>query len=243
MNEADKLRKLYEKPGSDSGYLEERFGRLPWTIAHEREIASVAELVNETRPQRILDLASGPGRIAKNVPVPFGVAIDASKLMIKSAAMTVQEKWRFVRADAFSLPFAAGAFDLVCCFRFLRHYPESDREKVLSEIRRVLAAGGRIIFDVLNAQMSAFSKRYAALDENRIHDEKFTPGALKAEMSRCGFEIESMKPVMRHLRAYHIANLAARNRFMKKVRRKLVGIGEKLPSKFPFGWVAVAKKS
>jgi hypothetical protein len=90
--------------------------------------------------------------------------------------------------------------------------------------------------------MSKFASRYAGFSETKIHDEKYTPETLKREMSEYGLEIESLTPVMAHLRAYHMANIAARHRFFPGLRKRLVEAGERLPSRSPFSWVVVAVK-
>ncbi len=240
---SESLRRLYKDPQTAARYLSERFGRLPWSVADKYERAAVAALIEKCRPRKVLDLACGPGRITEGVSVPLGILADANTAMLGESAGRGNGGWRPVCADAFSLPFHDSTFDLVCCFRFLRHHYKTEREKILGEIRRVLVPAGRLAFDALNAKMSKFAARYAALNESKIHDEKYTPETLKQEMTACGFEIESLTPVMQHLRAYHIANIAARHRFFPGLRRRLVELGERLPSRFPFSWVVTAAKA
>jgi len=222
-------------------YLAERFARLPWSVADEREKAAVARLAAKFSPRLALDLACGTARMAsavRNAPV---VAADASEAMLRESAGATGGDKLLVRADAFALPFKSGAFDMVICFRFLRHLDAAKRSAALAEIRRVLATGGRLVFDALNAKMGAFDARCASCNERRIHDERYTPRSLRRELEECGFEAGSLIPVMRHLRAYHLANAAGRGR-LAALRRKFIAVGERVPSRFPFSWVATARR-
>jgi ubiquinone/menaquinone biosynthesis C-methylase UbiE len=239
---SESLRCLYKDPQTAARYLSERFGRLPWSVADKYERARVAEIIDKSRPEKVLDLACGPGRITEGVSVPLGVLADANTAMLRESAGRGTGGWQHVCADAFSLPFPDSTFDFVCCFRFLRHHYKVEREKILGEIRRVLVPDGRLVFDALNAKMSKFAARYAALNKAKIHDEKYSPETLKLEMNACGFEVESLTPVMQHLRAYHMANIAARHRFFPGLRRRLVELGERVPSRFPFSWVVISRK-
>lgn len=48
-------------------------------------------------------------------------------------------------ADGARMPFEDGTFDVVCCIAVLQHNYDSDKQKVLDEIRRVLRPGGRLL--------------------------------------------------------------------------------------------------
>ncbi|MDI3507704.1 class I SAM-dependent methyltransferase [Methanoculleus receptaculi] len=52
----------------------------------------------------------------------------------------------FVLADARHLPFRDGVFDMVFLVHLAGHLPARDRLTLASEVRRVLAAGGALIF-------------------------------------------------------------------------------------------------
>lgn len=65
----------------------------------------------------------------------------------------------WVRGDALALPFAPGSFDLVVSFGAFGHFLKADQERLLAEVRRVLAPGGRFAF--VTAEMPPpWSARY-----------------------------------------------------------------------------------
>ena len=84
-------------------------------------------------PRRVLDLACGTGEILRRVRAEFapeiGVGIDLFRGHLESAAAPV------VQGDAYHLPFADGAFDLVLVRHVLQALP--DPVGLLSEARRV----------------------------------------------------------------------------------------------------------
>lgn len=118
---------------------------------------SADRLVALARPrpgERVLDVACGTGIAARRVALRVGatgriVAVDASAgmLAVARAAATreaVSIDWREGRAEA--LPFAGGEFDLVLCQYALMFF--TDPGTALTEMRRVLAPGGRVLLSV-----------------------------------------------------------------------------------------------
>ncbi|MGJ5893478.1 class I SAM-dependent methyltransferase [Streptomyces niveiscabiei] len=100
------------------------------------------------RPGRILELAAGTGALTSallaalpGVPV---VATDLNEAMVSAgSAREPRAVWR--RADAQRLPFGDGEFDLVVCQFGVMFFP--DRPAACAEVRRVLAPGGRFLFN------------------------------------------------------------------------------------------------
>ena len=77
----------------------------------------------------------------------------------------LRERVRATRADAESLPFPDGSFDLVVGHAVLHHLPDLDR--AFSEFRRVLRPGGRIVFagepSRVGDRLARFPKKAALL--------------------------------------------------------------------------------
>ena len=107
---------------------------------------------------RVLDVGCGRGefifRCVQDHCV-LGVGIDYSAAAVNIAYNSVrsfgteEEKARmiFTRADAQSLPFSIGTFDVIYSHHVIEHlYPEQ-LEKMLSECKRVLRDSGRIVFE------------------------------------------------------------------------------------------------
>ncbi len=99
---------------------------------------------------RVLDLCCGTGDLAFLAEEAGGQAhvtgADFTLPMLRVAERRKGERRSrtlFVQADALGLPFRGGSFDAVTIGYGLRNI--SDAERSLSEMRRVLAPGGRVV--------------------------------------------------------------------------------------------------
>jgi SAM-dependent methyltransferase len=103
---------------------------------------------------RLLDIATGPGhlpaRAAERGAVTVGV--DVADAMVRRAAERYPAL-EFQRADAEALPFADGAFDAVTGNFLLPHLGRPER--VVAELVRVLAPGGRLALATWDAPANA----------------------------------------------------------------------------------------
>lgn len=124
----------------------------PWV----EDVVSLAQL----RPaERVLDVACGTGTatyIAATRVAPKGsvAGLDVDPGMIEVArtkplsAEEVRITWHC--ENALKMPFQDGAFDVVLCLQGLQFFP--DRVAGLKEMRRVLAAAGRLAASVWRAE-------------------------------------------------------------------------------------------
>jgi ubiquinone/menaquinone biosynthesis C-methylase UbiE len=99
-------------------------------------------------PRRILELAAGTGVLTSNLlataPSAEVTATDLNEAMVVfGSARAPGAVWR--QADAQRLPFPDGVFDLVVCQFGVMFFP--DRVAAFTEVRRVLAPGGRFLFN------------------------------------------------------------------------------------------------
>jgi 2-polyprenyl-6-hydroxyphenyl methylase/3-demethylubiquinone-9 3-methyltransferase len=116
--------------------------RTPWVLAH---------LAEAGRPCRVLDVGCGAGFLASPLAAAGHqvIGLDAAADSLAVAARhdaTGRVGWR--RGDALALPFADGAFDAVCAMDVLEHVEAPAR--VVAEVARVLAPGGRFFFHTFN---------------------------------------------------------------------------------------------
>ncbi len=100
---------------------------------------------------RSLEIGAGTGYFSLNLMlsgvVREATCTDISPGMVTTLGANAERlglRVRAARADAESLPFAAGSFDLVLGHAVLHHLP--DLRRAFAEFHRVLRPGGRIIF-------------------------------------------------------------------------------------------------
>lgn len=96
--------------------------------------------------QRVLDLASGPGLLAREAQALTGdngltLACDLSEGQLACCPDLVRTV-----ADGEALPFADGSFDRVLCGLGLMFFP--DEQSALREMHRILAPGGLLALSV-----------------------------------------------------------------------------------------------
>jgi SAM-dependent methyltransferase len=115
----------------------------------EAGVDAVVGWLGAPKPRAVLDLACGAGRhteaLRRRGLRALGVDLSLTLLARRPDLPRV-------RGDMRRLPFAAGSFDWVLNFFTSFGYFETEREnfRVLEEIVRVLAPGGRFLIDFLN---------------------------------------------------------------------------------------------
>lgn len=105
------------------------------------------------RGERVIDVGCGTGRatmLAASRVSPGGavVGIDASAEMIEAArkkAEQARQDVEFRQAVMEALPFPDSSFDVVLSCQALHHVPRDAKHQALSEMRRVLKPGGRLL--------------------------------------------------------------------------------------------------
>jgi SAM-dependent methyltransferase len=116
-----------------------------YTIGPPLEPA-IDQALNLAGDESLLDIGTGPGDFPARLRAVGHrgqlVGIDASPGMIAKAA-SANSGLQFLVADAQSLPFADGAFDIVTARHMLYHVPDIPR--ALRDAHRVLRPGGRFL--------------------------------------------------------------------------------------------------
>lgn len=101
--------------------------------------------------KRLLELGAGAGR---NTPRYQGfeqvVLLDYSRTQLEQARQRLGAslRYRYVAADIYRLPFAAGVFDAATMIRTLHHM--ADARKALDQVRGTLAGGATFILEFAN---------------------------------------------------------------------------------------------
>lgn len=129
---------------------------------HADQTADVAFYVEEAHRNGgpVLEIGCGTGRVtlavaATGIPI---VGLDRSRWMVAMAARklrradpTVRTRCRLLRADMRALGFQRPFRQVFLPFRVFQTLASIDEQlTALSEIRRVLAPNGRLVFDVFN---------------------------------------------------------------------------------------------
>ena len=148
-----------------------------------RQLVRAASLLPGSR---VLDVAAGTGRVA----IPLAalgcrvVALDAAPPMLdelakKSPSLSIPR----VIAEGERLPFASAQFDAVVIARLLYLVPEWKR--LLTEARRVLAHGGRLLHEWSNGDADEewvqIRERIRAMFEHEGIENPFHPGVRTEE--------------------------------------------------------------
>ena len=134
-----------------TGLLPAIYDRHLGTLLFEPYAADVAQRANALKPRFVLEVAAGTGivteALARALPDATIEATDLNQAMIDyAAARRSSPSVRWSQADAMSLPFDDGTFDLVVCQFGAMFFP--DCAKAFAEARRVLRGGGMYIVSV-----------------------------------------------------------------------------------------------
>lgn len=117
----------------------------------------VVQLVADTQPKTILDIATGTGDLAisfSKLDVDNITGFDLSEGMLsvarkKAAAKNLNDKLSFIQGDSEAMPFDNDSFDAITVAFGIRNF--ETLEKGLDEIYRVLKPGG--IFVILETSV------------------------------------------------------------------------------------------
>ena len=151
--------------------------------------SKVADTAGIHSGQRVLDVACGTGVLAREAGSRVGttghvVGLDPNPGMLAVAARLAPDvEWREGVAE--SLPFADRSFDAVVSQFGLMFF--RDRRQALQEMKRVLAAGGRLVVAVWNSldETPAYASLVALLEE--------TAGSRAADALRAPFVLGDRK--------------------------------------------------
>jgi ubiquinone/menaquinone biosynthesis C-methylase UbiE len=144
MSDSDKL---------FAGSIPEFYDTLMVPLIFEPYAADLAGRVAALSPFAVLETAAGSGVVARALAarLPAGaryMVTDLNQPMLDYASgrQEPNEHIAWQQADALSLPFEDGAFDVVCCQFGVMFFP--DKVTGYAEARRVLKPGGSFIFNV-----------------------------------------------------------------------------------------------
>lgn len=193
------VRDAYRDDSVARNYVNDRFRQPLGALLHDRQVTALKSAIGRYRPQRVLEIAPGPGRLTADVCRFFsgtGILLDASPQMLAEARRRLGKasRWRPVLGDVFDLPLR-GEFDMVYTFRLVRHFESAERAAIYRQIHGALRPGGVLIFDAVNERVSAPLRKGAAPGEYAHFDALLRPEVLTEELTSAGFTITSMEGV------------------------------------------------
>jgi SAM-dependent methyltransferase len=146
------------------------------------------------RLERVLDVGCGDGRLTAELDAAELTGADVSPVALERARLRLAGA-RLVELEPDApLPFEDGSFDAVLAVETVEHV--RDLQLFLSELRRVLAPGGRLALTT-----PAALPLVRPGDPFSPHLRRFTSGSLRRALDDLGFEIESLRRRRRTLLA------------------------------------------
>jgi ubiquinone/menaquinone biosynthesis C-methylase UbiE len=150
----------------------------------------------------MLEIGAGAGR---NTPRYHGFArvvlVDYARTQLQQAQQRLgqSERYIYVAADAYRLPFVPGLFDAATMIRTLHHM--ADAPRVLDQVRQVLEPGAVFILEFANKQNLKAILRYALRRQkwNPFSPEPvefaalnfdFHPRSVRGWLREAGFSVE-----------------------------------------------------
>jgi len=145
---------------------------------------------------RVLDLGCGGGHLLSRLVslsrlslVTVGLDISA---VLSARARELNDRALIVRGDAEKLCFADGSFSCVFATELIEHLLEP--ESALSEIRRVIGPGGKLVMSLPNRDWIRFNKYARTRDLFQPVDDRFYRWREVAELlSATGFRIDAVR--------------------------------------------------
>jgi ubiquinone/menaquinone biosynthesis C-methylase UbiE/uncharacterized protein YbaR (Trm112 family) len=137
------------------------------------EAVALRRLLPPAGGQRLLELGAGAGR---NTPRYTGyqqvVLLDYSETQLQQARQRLgdSERYTYVAADIYRLPFMPASFDGATMIRTLHHM--ADARKALDQVRQALQPNAAFILEFANKQNLKSILRYAL---GRQHWSPFSP--------------------------------------------------------------------
>jgi ubiquinone/menaquinone biosynthesis C-methylase UbiE len=159
--------------------------------------ARYAQVMRESGglPPRALEIGVGRGGVAVAVsrqgPAVIGLELSPD-ILRKAQDYARNTSVRLLQGSGFALPFRNGSLPLVYASQVLHLFDSPSRRSVMGEAFRVLASGGRFLFDMKNIPPHVMGY-LASSPEKR--QRNYPPDAeLRAQLQDAGFSRVIVKP-------------------------------------------------
>jgi SAM-dependent methyltransferase len=168
------------------------------------------------------------------------VCLEFNEGMIEQGKLSCGSQVEWIRGNAFQLPFE-NLFDLVYTFRFVRHFHHADRDRLYSEVRRVLRPGGWLVLDAVNERVSR-PLREARPEDYPVYDKLYRADELTDELTRAGFSDIRLEPVQKcfSLQSRSQTLVGPRSRWLN---RMIITALERLPRREGLEWIVTCRRA
>jgi ubiquinone/menaquinone biosynthesis C-methylase UbiE len=146
------------------------------------EVDALAGALAALPSARTLDVACGTGFLTRHLPGEV-VGLDQSESMLDEARRQAPNA-EFIQGDALDLPFEDGSFGRVFTGHFYGHLDDADRERFLTEARR-LAPELVIVDSALREDVEPVERQERILNDGsrwEVYKRYFEPDALAEEL-------------------------------------------------------------
>lgn len=145
---------------------------------------------------RALDLGCGDGRLSQALNVSDLTAADVSHVALERARRRLPRTRLVALTPDDALPFDDSSFELVLCAETIEHV--RDVQLLMSEIRRVLAPGGRLALTTpAHGRMTGLAILAGGMewrfDPRSPHLRFFSRRSLGTLLDEMGFEVVSLR--------------------------------------------------
>ncbi len=192
----EKLKAHYAQEEVAQSYSQQRFLSHPHNLIDRDERAAVQQCVEIAFPDRhdlrILDIATGEGRILRSI-APYGActAVDNSQAMLRLAGPGNPGNCRYIFADFFAWR-TDEKFDVITCFRLLRHFDYPDRREFYERVKSLLQPRGLAVIDVPSPRYELLQRaRGEGWAQYPIYDVFWTVDGFQDELRRNGLALRS----------------------------------------------------
>ncbi|MBZ0282050.1 MAG: class I SAM-dependent methyltransferase [Anaerolineae bacterium] len=157
--------------------------------------------------RRLLEVGAGFGRLTSEYDAYDQVVLmdySFSQLRYAQDQLGTDDRYVYVAADAYHLPFRPGVFDGATIIRVIHHM--ADVESVLGQVRRSLIPGGVLILEYANKRnlkaMYRFSRGLQSWNPYDLDPVEFVelnfdfhPGYMRLKLEEAGFAMKRSMPV------------------------------------------------
>ncbi len=153
----------------------------PKSALQAAELVQIIDVLAALPPARTLDVGCGTAFLTQNLRGEVTL-LDASEAMLRLAGERVPHA-RQVHAEALPLPFADDSFDRVFSSHFLDHLEALERQRFLSEARRV--ARELVLVQQAGTPTHREGREVRILEDGSTHEiykVYFTPETLRTEL-------------------------------------------------------------